>query len=113
MKVFEFEILTGAPLRRIVGSEIISLAYDEDLMHLIITTTNGFVSVIGAPVDVDNFEIEPGGVVKSVGSDGVSFNLKNTLRTDGEAHTRIETTNGTIAISGNYNDMSRAHVSLS
>lgn len=90
MKVFEFEIRTSASLCRIIGSEITSLAYDEDLMHLVITTTNGFVSVIGAPIDVENFEIEPGGVVKSIGSDGVSFNNKMSLRSSGEAHTYIE-----------------------
>ena len=52
MKVFEFEIRTSASLCRIIGSEITSLAYDEDLMHLVITTTNGFVSIIGAPIKV-------------------------------------------------------------
>ena len=112
MKVFEFEILTSAPLRRIVGSEIISLAYDENLMHLVITTTNGFVSIIGAPIDVENFEIEPGGTVKSIGSVGVSFNNKRSLRPSGEAHTQIETTNGTITISGTYDDMSHAGTSF-
>lgn len=112
MKVFEFEILTSAPLRRIVGSEITSLAYDENLMHLVITTTNGFVSIIGAPIDVENFEIEPGGTVKSIGSVGVSFNNKRSLRPGGEAHTQIETTNGTITISGTYDDMSHAGTSF-
>lgn len=112
MKVFEFEILTSAPLRRIVGSEITSLAYDENLMHLVITTTNGFVSIIGAPIDVNNFEIEPGGTVKSIGSVGVSFNNKRSLRLSGEAHTCIETTNGTITISGTYDDMSHAGTSF-
>lgn len=112
MKVFEFEILTSAPLRRIVGSEITSLAYDENLMHLVITTTNGFVSIIGAPIDVNNFEIDPGGVVESIGSVGVSFNNKRSLRPSGEAHTCIETTNGTITISGTYDDMSHAGTSF-
>lgn len=112
MKVFEFEILNSAPLRRIVGSEITSLAYDENLMHLVITTTNGFVSIIGAPIDVNNFEIEPGGVVESIGSVGVSFNNKRSLRPSGEAHTCIETTNGTITISGTYDDMSHAGTSF-
>lgn len=112
MKVFEFEILTSAPLRRIVGSEITSLAYDENLMHLVITTTNGFVSIIGAPIDVNNFEIEPGGVVESIGSVGVSFNNKRSLRPSGEAHTCIETTNDTITISGTYDDMSHAGTSF-
>lgn len=112
MKVFEFEIRTSASLCRIIGSEITSLAYDEDLMHLVITTTNGFVSVIGAPVDVENFEIEPGGTVKSIGSTGVSFNNKKSLRPSGEAHTCIETTNGTITISGTYDDMSHACTSF-
>lgn len=112
MKVFEFEIRTSASLCRIIGSEITSLAYDEDLMHLVITTTNGFVSVIGAPIDVENFEIKPGGVVKSIGSDGVSFNNKMSLRSSGEAHTYIETTNGTITISGTYDDMSHACTSF-
>lgn len=112
MKVFEFEILTSAPLRRTVGSEITSLAYDENLMHLVITTTNGFVSIIGAPIDVNNFEIEPGGVVESIGSVGVSFNNKRSLRPSGEAHTCIETTNGTITISGTYDDMSHAGTSF-
>lgn len=112
MKVFEFEIRTSAALCRLIGSEIISLAYDEDLMHLVITTTNGFVSIIGSPLDVENFEIDPGGIVKSIGSSGVSFKLKNALRTDGEAHTYIETTNGTITISGTYDDMSHACTSF-
>lgn len=112
MKVFEFEIRTSAALCRLIGSEIISLAYDEDLMHLVITTTSGFVSIIGAPVDVDNFEIKSGGTVKSVGSTGVSFNLKNALRTDGEAYTHIETTKGIITISGTYDDMSHACTSF-
>lgn len=112
MKVFEFEILTSAPLRRIVGSEITGLAYDENLMHLVITTTNGFVSIIGAPIDVENFEIEPGGTVKSIGSVGVSFNNKRSLRPSGEAHTQIETTNGTITISSTYDDMSHAGTSF-
>ena len=112
MKVFEFEILTSAPLRRIVGSEITSLSYDENLMHLVITTTNGFVSIIGAPIDVENVEIEPGGTVKSIGSVGVSFNNKRSLRPSGEAHTQIETTNGTITISGTYDDMSHTCVSF-
>ena len=112
MKVFEFEIRTSASLCRLIGSEITSLSYDEDLMHLVITTTNGFVSIIGAPLDVENFEIKPGGIVKSIGSTGVSFNIKNALRPSGEAHTCIETTNGTITISGTYDDMSHACTSF-
>lgn len=112
MKVFEFEIRTSASLCRIIGSEITSLTYDEDLMHLVITATNGFVSIIGAPIDVNNFEIEPGGVVKSIGSVVVSFNNKRSLRPSGEAHTCIETTNGTITISGTYDDMSHTCVSF-
>ena len=70
------------------------------------------MSIIGAPIDVENFEIKTGGIVKSVGSDGVSFNNKRSLRPSGEAHTHIETTNGTITISGTYDDMSHACVSF-
>ena len=70
------------------------------------------MSIIGAPIDVNNFEIEPGGVVESIGSVGVSFNNKRSLRPSGEAHTCIETTNGTITISGTYDDMSHAGTSF-
>lgn len=70
------------------------------------------MSIIGSPLDVENFEIKPGGIVKSIGSTGVSFKLKNALRIDGEAHTYIETTNGTITISGTYDDMSHACTSF-
>lgn len=70
------------------------------------------MSIIGSPLDVENFEIEPGGIIKSIGSDGVSFNNKMSLRSSGEAHTYIETTNGTITISGTYDDMSHTCTSF-
>ena len=74
--------------------------------------SENLVAGIGAPIDVEKFEIEPGGIVKSIGSTGVSFNNKKSLRPSGEAHTCIETTNGTITISGTYDDMSHACTSF-